>query len=141
MSFEAPPQFFEPPAASTGDSSAPNMKNMGGNIDAKEAKVAKQARRIRKSTSTIIFTRKTLADYLAKFGMKLLTSAVDFQNTGDFILSSIVVHTNGVREPLGSFIVRYPQFQPSCIQIKNQLVVVRNSFQVKGLNPSLEDME
>jgi hypothetical protein len=69
--------------------------------------------------------------------MDLYTSAVEFQHSGDFIMSSYIVYTNynNYQEPLATFLQRYPQFQQAVIAIRDRLRPAQQNMQV--LTPKL----
>jgi hypothetical protein len=93
--------------------------------------VARSAQ-IRGATSAVIKTRGQFKAYLQSNGMDLYTSAVEFQHTGDFIMSSYIVYTNfnNYKEPLASFLQRYPGMQQPVIAIRDSLITVKGSMQV-----------
>jgi hypothetical protein len=86
-------------------------------------KVAARGKKIKAGATAIINTRQDLKSYLANNGIELYTSAIDFQETGDFILSSYVVFKayNGYQETLANFLQRYPQLQQSVEIIRDKL--------------------
>jgi hypothetical protein len=71
----------------------------------------------------------------------LLTSAVEFQQSGDFIHSSYVVYLNHGRfkESLGEFLSRYPQMSQQVEAINEQLKPVQTKMQV--LTKPISDYE
>ncbi len=83
-----------------------------------------RAGQIKASTTKIIQTRKQLVDFLKQYNIQLLTSAVEFQQTRDFIASSYVVYLNynNFKEPLVAFLERYPQMRESAEAVKNNLM-------------------
>jgi hypothetical protein len=115
-----------------------NTPNMASNIPASFEKQSQWARsvgrshQIKAATSAVIQTRGQLVDYLKQHGMDLLTSSIEFQQTGDFILSSYVVYPqhNNQKEPLGDFLQRYPFLQEGVLAIRDQLRPVQSNMQV-----------
>ena len=67
--------------------------------------------------------RSQLAAYLLQYGMKLLTSAVEYETSKDFIASSYILYEkhNNYLEPLSEFLVRYPDYQASVDYIVTNL--------------------
>jgi hypothetical protein len=112
--------------------STPNM--MGNNHEAEKRNkdTARRARSTRQATTAIVSSRKELKEYLEKQGMSLVTSAVEFQKNGDFILSSYVVYPqkNNFKEPLKDFIHRYPQLEIAVKKINQNLRGVQNLMQI-----------
>jgi hypothetical protein len=113
----------------------PNQSNIGGGAENRENAISNSVARshgIKTATTSIISTRSEFVDYLKKSGLDLLTSAVEFQKTGDFIQSSYIVYRqhNNQKEPLKLFIDRYPQLQDSITQINNSLKAVQTQMNI-----------
>ncbi len=142
-----PPQMIETPQqfnAADGNLNNQNLNNAVPRQESREAQgawvksVARSAH-IKKAASTIIRTRGDFKQYLQQNGMDLFTSAIDFQQTGDFITSSYVIYRNhnDYREPLINFLNRYPQLQQPVIQIREQLRSQQSNMQV--ITPKLSN--
>jgi hypothetical protein len=144
-------QFFAPPVQpsmpqSSGENGqnlgAPNQSNYAPRQESRETKnefarsVARSGK-IKQATSAIIRTRSQFKQYLLQNGMDLYTSAVEFQQSGDFIMSSYIVYLqhNNLKEPLFQFLQRYPNLQQPVINIRDQLSSAQQNMQV--LTPKL----
>jgi hypothetical protein len=114
-------------APPSGPSSGPNMSNQSGaGIEQQEntfAKSVAQSKVVKKMTSVIISSREDFVEYLKQSNLELLTSAIIFKETADFIDSSYIVYPNhnGRKEPLGQFLLRYPELQPMVMKINEDL--------------------
>lgn len=88
--------------------------------------------KIKAAATKVINTRAQFKKYLNQNGMDLYTSAVEFQQTKDFIFSSYVIYLNynGFQEPLSSFLQRYPQLQQPVMQIRDRLRNVADDMEV-----------
>ena len=137
-------QFFAPPTPQapqipSGNNSGnlPQQSNYAPHQESRESQgefgrsVARSAK-IKQATTGIIRTRSQFKQYLLQNGMDLYTSAVEFQQTGDFILSSYAVYLqhNNYKEPLGEFLQRYPNLQVPVMNIRDQLRPMQQSMQV-----------
>ncbi len=126
--------------------SPPNMANMpgmnqvmGSNSEGREQnekpaqRVARRAKAMRPIGRKIKNTRQELVDYLAENNVGLVTSALEFQNTGDFILSSYVIYHEyrDLREPLSEFITKYPDIKSSAESIREILFPLQGQMRVK----------
>ncbi|MEI6729083.1 MAG: hypothetical protein WCK98_05565 [bacterium] len=135
-SFAPPvPQFQAPNQGDpNGVNGGPQFNNTGPGQESQSQWTRSVARsaRIRSATSTIIKTRGQFKAYLQSNGMDLYTSAVEFQHTGDFILSSYILYSNynNYKEPLAAFLQRYPTMQQPVIAIRDSLISVKGSMQV-----------
>lgn len=120
MSQEQMPVYTPP----TGDASPGNL-NQYRSSESKESfqQSAQRARQVRAMVGKIITSREELAKYLAQYGMKLLTSAVEYDRSKDFITSSYILYEahNNYLEPLAEFLTRYPDYQPSVDYIVSHL--------------------
>jgi hypothetical protein len=115
-----------PTSAPSGNFNMPNTTNVGGGVEKKENAVASSVVRskgIKVATTHIISSRSELVAYLQQSGLDLLTSAVEFQQTGDFLASSYVIYRNhnNQKESLTKFLSRYPQLQDTISMITEQL--------------------
>jgi hypothetical protein len=116
-----------------------NMPSLSNSVGSQEKENAVQSsvtrsKQLKKTTSAIISTRSEFVNYLRKSGLDLLTSAIEFQENGDFIKSSYVIykqHKNQM-EPLGKFITRYPQLQNSILTINQSLKPFQESMKIKS---------
>jgi hypothetical protein len=137
-----PMEHFVPPTpqmptqgANTPDSGIPQQINNVAGSQEKQSQWAKSVGRshqIKAAAKTVIQTRSQLAAYLQQSGLQLLTSSIEFQNTGDFILSSYVVYPQygNQKEPLAQFISRYPQLQEPVAKIRDSLRPAQAGMQV-----------
>ena len=89
---------------------------------------------IRKASAKIITTRQDFKEYLINQGLDLLTSATEFQKTGDFIVSSWVIYPKhqDFKEPLEEFLIRYPQLQQAAKLIRQALKPFQKDIKVVG---------
>ncbi len=131
-------EVFVPPTIPTdGDTGNFNNPNLSNVVSSKEsqgqwAKSVSRSRKIRSATNTVIKTRSQFKTYLQQNGLDLYTSAVEFQNTGNFIASSYVCYLNhnNYLEPLNSFLSRHPHLQQPVMQIAQSLVSASKDMQV-----------
>ena len=130
------PQFI-PPVQSTPNTSStetPNQPNVPGSFEkqSQQARTATRSRKVRAATNQIINSRASFANYLAQGGLGLLTSSIEFQQNGDFILSSYVVYPDhkNFKEPLPQFLSRYPELQQSVIAINDQLKPLQGDMEI-----------
>lgn len=132
--FLPPMPSYTPPS---GDGSGNINQSQGFNLapsserDRVARSVARSAK-IRTATSAVVQTRAQFVAYLKQGGLDLWTSAVEFQSTADFILSSYVIYTNhnNFKEPLTQFLQRYPNLQSVANSIKDQLRPTAVNMQV-----------
>jgi hypothetical protein len=129
------PNFnFQPNLPNNFDPSVPNQINQPGDQERQNnwARSISRSKRIKAAAKTIIATRQDLADYLAQGGLKLLTSSIEFQQTGDFIRSSYVIYTqhNDVSEPLANFLERYDFLKEVAEKINQDLKPTQGQMQV-----------
>jgi hypothetical protein len=125
-----------PPAGSGNGVNVPNQANIPGSFERKEnnfGSSVQRSRTVKQATSAIISSREDFVVYLKKSGLDLLTSAIMFQETGDFIASSFVVYVNHdhVKEPLAQFIQRYPSLLEPLQRINESLKPLQGSLQIK----------
>lgn len=120
MNQEALPVFAPP----SGESSptTPNQYRSGESRESFQQSASK-ARQVRAVLTKVITSREELAHYLGQHGLKLLTSAVEFEKTRDFIGSSYIMYAqaNDYLEPVSTFIERYPDYRPSFESITTSL--------------------
>ena len=119
------PQNISIPNGDPNLNNVPNSANVAPSSERQgqwSRSVARSAQ-IKSATTAIITTRSQFKTYLQQNGMDLFTSAVEFQQNGDFILSSYIIYKNyrGYQEPLASFLQRYPQLQEPVMSIRDQL--------------------
>jgi hypothetical protein len=142
------PRFNQQPQAPKNPNlnNLPNLNDLGLNTsaDAKAAegrgleqegswaKSVARSRSTRQATKVIINTRADFKEYLAQYNLGLVTSAVEFQRNGDFIASSYIVYLteDNKKEPLRSFLKRFPQLQEAVQKIRDSLRPVQNKMQV-----------
>lgn len=121
-----------------GSKNTPNLKNISNNPGGFESKESsfginpQRAKTVRQATTTVINTRAGFAKFLHSSGLRLLTSAVEFQRTGDFIQSSVVVYpqNNDYKEPLVNFLERYPDLQAKVNIINESLKPTQEQMQI-----------
>lgn len=142
MDFEnLPVQNFTPPTADSNNLNSPNLKNISGKEQLSSIqKMLVRSGKIRKATQSIKRARQQFTKFLKQQGLVLYTSAVEFQQTGDFILSSYVVYSNynDYMEPLASFLQRYPFLQEQALAIRDSLTPIQNQMQVNS--PRFSDL-
>ena len=118
------------------DTGTPNQVGMSPSQERekRQKQMVSNARSIRKATTKIISTRQEFKEYLIAQGLDLLTSAIEFQRTGDFILSSWVIYPkhNNFKESLGEFIIRYPKLQQSAKLIRDALKPFQRDIKIMG---------
>lgn len=134
------PQNMPMPNAGGGNFNvAPNVSNVAPTSEKQSqwARSVARSAQIKSATTAVITTRSQFKTYLQQNGMDLFTSAVEFQQNGDFILSSYVLYKNyrNYQEPLSSFLQRYPQLQQAVIAIRDRLRPA--SANMKVLTPKL----
>lgn len=105
---------FAPPNAANTDSSQ-STNTYQGTEKERLARSVQAAKSVRTTLHSVITTRAELAAYLAQHDMQLLTSAVEYTTSKDFILSSYILYQkhDNFLEPLSDFLKRYPDYQPS----------------------------
>ena len=130
-----PPQFVPQniPQNGSENPSLPNQSNAPG-----QEKQAAWGRAIARSQSTksasktIKSARASFVAFLNQNGMNLLTSAVEFARSGDFIQSSYIIYTrhDDFRQPLVEFLQQHPQYSEGVIQIRDFLRQTQNQVEV-----------
>jgi hypothetical protein len=131
------PQPSAPRSSPSGNGfNMPNLSNTVGSVEKENAvqSSVQRGKALKKTTSAIISTRSEFVSYLRQNGLDLLTSAIEFQESGDFVKSSYVIYTQhkNQMEPLALFITRYPQLQESISQINESLKPYQASMKVKS---------
>ncbi len=123
----------------------PNQNNISPGQERQKSwgNAVSRSQTTRKGTQTIRSVRAGFQNFLRQNGMDLVTSALEFQENGDFIASSYIIYTNhnNYKVPLGQFLGQYPQFVDSCVQIRDYLRQVQNQIQVNtrgNFNPNLD---
>ncbi len=118
------------------DTSTPNQVGMSPSQEREKRhrQMVSNSHSIRKASAKIITTRQEFKEYLMNQGLDLLTSAIEFQKTGDFILSSWVIYPKhqDFKEPLGEFLLRYPQLQQAAKLIREALKPFQKDIKVVG---------
>lgn len=111
---------FTPPDTPNESFSSPNQINFKESIAMKTVRASKK---VRVSTNKIIRTRADFKKYLLKYGMDIITSAIEFNRTTSFKYSSYIVYLkhDNKREKLISFLTRYPQFKETVDAIELNL--------------------
>jgi hypothetical protein len=135
--FNLPSFDFTPPTPGSGDPSAGSSGSFNQAPRTERDRIIKsvaRSRKVKAAASAVIQTRSQFVQYLRQGGLDLVTYAVTFQKTGDFILSSSVVYPKhqGYREPLAQFLQRYPNLQAAAIAIRDQLKPLQNQMDVKS---------
>ena len=127
------------PSTPSNSPNLPNQSNVAGNgiekMNNTFSNSVQRSKVVKKATVSIISTRTDLVTYLRKSRLDLLTSAVIFQDTGDFIASSYVVYLdhNNTKEPLASFLARYPNLVEPVQKISDSLKSLQADLQVKPI--------
>jgi hypothetical protein len=121
MTIEQMPNFAPPSSNDT----------PGGNINTYRSGESREsfqqstnkARQVRAAVQQVLTSRDELAKYLAQYGMKLLTSAVEYERSKDFVVSSYILYEqyDNYLEPLVQFLQRYPDYQASVDYIVSHL--------------------
>ena len=136
-----PPQQFTPPSTAGGNlNQSPNFNVAPSTERERIMKSVAKSGKIKRATRSVINIRSKLVEYLRQNGLDLWTSAVEFEKTGDFILSSYVIYPkhNNYLEKLSDFLQRYPNLQAVCIAIREKLRPEAANMQVSS--PKLTDM-
>jgi hypothetical protein len=125
------------PLASPNNTNLPNQGNVATGFEQSPNTFSKSVQRskvIKKTTNSIISSREDLVIYLRKSRLDLLTSAVIFQETGDFIVSSYIIYLdhNNTKEPLAMFLQRYPNLLEPIQKINSDLKPLQNSLQIRS---------
>lgn len=122
---QSTPQSLLRPPSPSNIPNGTNTPNIPGSQERHNnfAQVLSRSKQIRRGTKAIISTRAEFVHYLKKNGLNLITSAVLFQRTHDFIQSSFIIYPyqNNLKEPLVNFLNRYPDFKPSLEKINRDL--------------------
>jgi hypothetical protein len=136
------PQNISIPNGDPNFNASPNVSNVapGGEKQSQWSRSVIRSGQIKAATSAVITTRSQFKTYLQQNGMDLFTSAVEFQQNGDFILSSYIIYKNhkNYQEPLASFLQRYPQLQPAVIAIRDKVRPAMANMKV--VTPKLSQM-
>ncbi len=133
-----PNEFYTPPSVEINNSDPNNLGNIPSSVNQVSgfekkndfARSVQKSRVLKKSTKMVINTREQLTAYLRQSNLDLLTSSVEFKETGDFIISSYVVYKdhNNFKENLSVFIERYPTLKPAVEAIRDMLKPVQGQF-------------
>lgn len=130
----APPQFANIPQNGNENLSLPNQSNYGPGQEKQAAwgRAIARSQSTKSASKTIKSARASFVAFLNQNGMNLLTSAVEFARSGDFIQSSYIIYTrhDDFRQPLGEFLQQYPQYMDGVIQIRDFLRQTQNQIQV-----------
>lgn len=117
----------------------PNVPNQNKNVAGQEKQkswgnAVIHSQTTKKGATTIRSARANFQNFLRQNGMDLLTSAVEFGKSGDFIASSYIIYKNhnDHKVSLGNFLAQYPQFGQACVQIREYLRSVQNQIQVNS---------
>ncbi len=120
----------------SGNLNMPNMQNVASaGAEKKENAVANSVARskgIKSATTHIISSRSELVSYLQQSNLDLLTSAVEFQRSGNFLESSYIIYRNhnNQKESLAQFLKRYPQLTDTVSLITEQLRSEQNNLNI-----------
>lgn len=121
------------------NSENPNVPNQNKNVASQEKQkswgnAVIRSQTTKKGAQTIRSARANFQNFLRQNGMDLLTSAVEFGKSGDFIASSYIIYKNhnDHKVALGNFLAQYPQFGQACVQIREYLRSVQNQIQVNS---------
>lgn len=135
--FYTPPNLEMPssnPATPDSFGQLPTQSNVASGLE-KEGTFTRsiqKSRVFKKAANLVISTRQQLVDYLKQSKLDLLTSSIEFAQTGDFISSSYVVYTeyNGYKENLGAFVERFPALRQSVEALRDKLRPVQNDIDI-----------
>lgn len=127
--FAPPPQNNPESAGNT-----PNQSNYapGQEKQAAWTRAIARSQSTKQGSKTIKSARASFVAFLNQNGMNLLTSAVEFARSGDFIKSSYIIYTrhDDFRQPLSDFLKQYPQYTDGVVQIRDFLKQTQNQIQV-----------
>lgn len=137
-------EIFNPEILTPNNSEkSPNLGNNPKSSVEKEGSFTRSLSRsksVKHATKFVIHTRKDLQEFLAKQNIKLITSALEYQQTQDFIQSSYVVFEKykDHQESLKEFLERYPQLKETVEQINQKL---KKADTAKFLQVNISDEE
>lgn len=126
------------PTSASNSLNLPSQSNLVGSglerINNTFSNSVQRSKVIKKATASIISTRGDFVVYLRKSRLDLLTSAVVFQDTGDFIISSYIIYLdhNNTKEPLSSFLQRYPNLIEPIQKINDSLKSLQSNLKIKS---------
>lgn len=126
------------PTSASNSLNLPSQSNLAGSgierINNTFSNSVQRSKVIKKATASIISTRGDFVVYLRKSRLDLLTSAVVFQDTGDFIISSYIIYLdhNNTKEPLSSFLQRYPNLIEPIQKISDSLKSLQSNLKIKS---------
>lgn len=140
------PAPFQPPSPQPRNMEVPNQQFEAPTGIEGKGELSRSVVRsytIRKATNTIITTRDELAAYLLQYNIKLLTSSVEFQQSGDFLTSSYVLfeYQGNITESLEAFLKRYPSLVETVEKIRQTLRPIQSIMQVTTPKTNRENME
>ena len=114
---------------------APSSNNQPSGFEKQNnwARSVQRSKIFKQGASVVINTRLQLVNYLKQSNLDLLTSSIEFEETGDFILSSYVMYKdhNNFKESLTIFIDRYPALKPAVEVIRERLRPIQNQLKIK----------
>jgi hypothetical protein len=133
-----PNEFYTPPSLEINNSDPNNLGNMPSSVNQVSgferqnnfARSVQKSRAVKQAARIVITTREELTNYLRQSNLDLLTSSVEFKETGDFVASSYVVYKdhNNFKENLSIFIERYPALKPAVQAIAEKLRPSQSQF-------------
>jgi len=137
MSFESLPPIpeFTPPSAGGNLDGLSQVQTSNIAPSTERDRIARSVARgakIKAAAASVIQNRSQLVSYLRQNGLDLWTSAVEFQKTSDFIVSSYVIYPKhgNFKEPFVNFLQRYPNLLPAAQAIRDSLRPVSSQMQV-----------
>lgn len=141
--FQQPQNFNPGPGAVPGGGNLPPQQmNQPRSFETQKqwARSVSRSKQIKKSANNIIHTRQQFVEHLKQYGLGLVTSAVEYQQTQDFIASSYIIYENhnNYKERLGDFLARYPQLQQAALNVRDNLKRQNIKMQVIQ-NPEQQD--
>jgi len=113
------------------------QNQIGGNVEnqtnSPSSTVKDKVSGIRSSAKGIINARLELKNLLLSNSLDLLTSSIEFQESGSFIKSSYVVYPqfNNQKEPLLEFLNRYPDLWPLANQAEDNSKQYQSGMNIK----------
>jgi hypothetical protein len=133
-----------------GQPGMPNAADMGGAYNqttgfSEQQKIQRSVAKSKRNAGVlkaVKLTRQQLEQWLAQFGLKLLTSSIELQMTHNFINSSYVIYPNGSQISLAMFLKQTDQnIQSIAAQINTQLSGIASQLEVVSPNQSQNPFE
>lgn len=134
MSHESTQQMIAPPSLQSGGNVSNQNQYRSGESKESYIQSVQQSRTVRATVGQVVQTRAQFVALLANYRLGLVTSAREFDTTGDFVRSSYIVHLdhNSQREPLDAFCDRYPDFIPHAHAVAQLLTHLKGQNNFKN---------